>query len=165
MSNDRWHFLIDETLAVEDTQRAPFVEGQVREFAVMVIPTAIPCLRQDEVDVKGDEWRGAHRYWLRGEVVFRNDVFTVIDFGLMVYLFPTAHQLRGIEVGMFVSGDVELTVDDYLYAENGRRIAGIPPLVYTWCVGQYAYGALSCSLLPIPPKYEENPKPKRFLQS
>ncbi len=155
MHDDPWHINLFSDVAIEDTSRMPFEQGQTREFALAVATPS--ALHTDEIPVIGCERIDDRRYWLRAQVVYRHDAVYVLDFGLLAYFED--RRFAGIDVGAYVSGEVALEVDLYQYMEAYHSLPGIPPLVYTWQIGRIAQDLLLCTRLPVDPQYTEHPHP------
>jgi hypothetical protein len=71
-------------------------------------------------------------YEINAEVVFNGEDFIVIDFGLLAY--QELHGKNKISKGDWIKGNFYLGIDPFFYSENGYKIKGIQPLIYSWII-------------------------------
>lgn len=125
---DKWNIGIAGWI-IEDGNYHDFVRGQGAEFAVEFYPSTIQIV---EKAVRGIEHLGDTQYRVCAEVVYIAKDWWAIDFGI------TAFQHRkppaDIFLGAFITADVFLNIDYYIYFEFLSKLPGVPALIYSWIV-------------------------------
>lgn len=121
-----WNIGVDSWI-IQDGNYEDFNVGQIVEFALEFYPHKIELSSSQNrtVSLIGDS-----RYKINGEIVFIEDKLWIIDFGICA--FQESYLPSNSKVGDFISADIYLGIDYYVYFESLYKIQGIPPLIYNW---------------------------------
>src|SRR5947208_2301757 len=116
---------------IQDGNYGDFKVGQKVSFALEFEP------REDmQLSLKrppATEHLMGNRYRLRGRIVFLAPNAWVIDTGSFL-AFEKGKPPAGATIGAWADAEVYLRIDPYFYFEGLHRVAGMPPLTYTWHV-------------------------------
>ena len=119
---------------VQDGNYPDFVTGQRTGFALEFASRRGLRLLDgaQEVSVR---WIEGSRYEVTAQIVHDKPNAQVLDFGILAYHFigiedPT-HQPR---IRAWVTGEINLSVDPFLYFDQLAHEDGFPALIYTWTV-------------------------------
>ena len=123
-----WEIGLDAWV-IQDGNYPDFTVGQVAEFALELwIPKVSFLTHGEEVSAL---YLGEGRYQTIAEVVLQTEDITILDIGILVYR-ESARLTKSLTQGGRFALQFGLSVDPFFYFERLSKIAGVPPLVYSW---------------------------------
>jgi hypothetical protein len=119
---------------IQDGNYPDFVTGQRTDFALEFASRG-GLRRLGGAHEVGVRWIAGSHYEVTAQIVYDEPNAQVLDFGLLAYHFigieDPDHQSQ---VGAWVTGEINLSVDPFFYFEELAREAGFPALIYAWTV-------------------------------
>jgi len=121
-----WNIGVDSWI-IQDGNYGDFNVGQIAQFALEFYPqkVEITSLREKSASLVSDS-----TYKINGEIILIKDKLWIIDFGVCAY--QEANLPNNAKVGDYISAEIYLGIDYYIYFESLYKLQGIPPLIYKW---------------------------------
>lgn len=123
-----------DSWVVQDGNYPDFVTGQRTDFALEFASRGGLKMLDGAQEVSVRWIEGSH-YEVTAQIVHDKPNAQVLDFGILAYHFigiedPT-HQPQ---IGAWVTGEINLSVDPFFYFDQLALEEGFPALIYTWTV-------------------------------
>lgn len=123
-----------DSWVVQDGNYPDFVTGQRTDFALEFASRG-GLKMLDEAQEVSVRWIEGSHYEVTAQIVHDKPNAQVLDFGILAYHFigiedPT-HQPQ---IGAWVTGEINLSVDPFFYFDQLALEEGFPALIYTWTV-------------------------------
>lgn len=123
-----------DSWVVQDGNYPDFVTGQRTDFALEFASRGGLKMLEEAQEVSVRWIEGSH-YEVTAQIVHDKPNAQVLDFGILAYHFigiedPT-HQPQ---IGAWVTGEINLSVDPFFYFDQLALEEGFPALIYTWTV-------------------------------
>lgn len=115
------------TWIIQDGNYEDFKAGQKAEFALEFYSDKFFL---SDVKQKFAQKCGPARYKINGEVIYISSEEWVLDFGICAYRAETPP--KGVALHSFVSAEIYLGIDYYVYFEFLYELPEMPPLIYSW---------------------------------
>ena len=110
---------------IQDGNYPDFAVGDVRTFALEFHAEPFSVLKTAAIT---SAYQKNCKYDITGQIFFRQDELTIIDFGHVAY----SEQKLGATVGDWVTGQFYIGVDPFMYFEHWSRKPGVPEIRREW---------------------------------
>lgn len=121
-----------DSWVIQDGNYPDLVTGQRIDFALEFASRG-GLTRLDEAHEVAARWVGGSHYEVTAQIVHDAPNAQVLDFGILAYHFigieDPKHQSQ---VGAWVTGEINLSVDPFFYFDQLANEAGFPDLTYAW---------------------------------
>jgi hypothetical protein len=123
-----------DSWVVQDGNYPDFETGQRTDFALEFASRG-GLKRLDGTQEMSVRWIAGSNYEVTAQVVHDAPNAQVLDFGILAYHFigieDPEHQSQ---VGAWVTGEINLSIDPFFYFDQLAHEEGFPALIYTWTV-------------------------------
>lgn len=116
---------------IQDGNYSNFTVGQRTQFALEFYPHSLKLAKHRSLSASHLK---TSRYQICGQVVYSSKSVWVLDMGFMAY--QESQPPRFASKGALVEGEIYLGIDPFMYFEGLKNRPGMPPLTYSFLVGQ-----------------------------
>lgn len=110
---------------VQDGNYPDFAVGDVRSFALEFYAQPFSVAQSGSIACT---LRKNCTYDVCGRLIYRQESFSVLDFGCRAY----SQQMIAAEVGQWITGQFFVGVDPFMYFESWERQPGVPQIKSEW---------------------------------